>query len=66
MHAHRFDMTNKKLAKGAGSIQAQKERLPQAASQGAASIPGPFAEIGSIFLGCRKKTTPLKTCRVVH
>jgi hypothetical protein len=24
MHAHRFDMTNKKLAKGAGSIHARK------------------------------------------
>ncbi|QBY56451.1 hypothetical protein E0W60_36315 (plasmid) [Cupriavidus oxalaticus] len=29
MHADRFDITNKKLAKGVGSIHAQKGRLPQ-------------------------------------
>jgi hypothetical protein len=28
MHADRFDITNKKLAKGAGSIQARKGRIP--------------------------------------
>ncbi len=28
MHADRFDITNKKLAKGVGSIRAQKGRLP--------------------------------------
>ncbi len=30
MHADRFDITNKKLAKGVGSIHAQKGRLPHA------------------------------------
>ena len=29
MHADRFDITNKKLAKGGGSIQARKGRIPQ-------------------------------------
>jgi hypothetical protein len=66
MHAHRFDMTNKKLAKGAGPYMHEKDRIPQAASQGAVNIPGAFAEIGSIFQGWRKKTTPLKTYRVMH
>ncbi|WP_155630959.1 HU family DNA-binding protein [Burkholderia cepacia] len=28
MHADRFDITNKKLAKGVGSIHARKGRLP--------------------------------------
>ncbi|RQQ00422.1 hypothetical protein DF164_29755 [Burkholderia stagnalis] len=31
MHADRFDITNKKLAKGVGSIHARKGRLPRRA-----------------------------------
>jgi threonine/homoserine/homoserine lactone efflux protein len=30
MHADHFDITNKKLAKGAGAIQARKGRIPLA------------------------------------
>lgn len=38
MHADRFDITNKKLAKGAGSIQARKGRIPRVAALGVAGV----------------------------